>query len=77
MSDVIAIRVSKKLKDEIRELNMDYADDVRECLEKKVKAEKLKRTMKEIDEFRRELGKKTGITTPSADIIREDRDHGH
>jgi len=77
MSDVIAIRVPKKLKEEIQELNMDYADDVRECLEMKVKAEKLKRKMKEIDEFRNELGKKTGITTPSSDIIREDRDHGH
>ena len=77
MSDVIAIRVPKKLKDEIQELNMDYADDLRECLERKVKAEKLKRKMKEIDAFRSELGKKTGITIPSADIIREDRDHGH
>jgi hypothetical protein len=77
MSDVIAVRVPKKLKDELQELNMDYADDIRECLEKKVKAEKLKRVMIEIDAFRTELGKKTGITESSADIIREDRDHGH
>jgi predicted transcriptional regulator len=56
---------------------MDYADAVRECLERKVKAEKLKRVMKEIDTFRIELSKKTGITASSADIIREDRDHGH
>jgi len=77
MSDVIAIRVPKKLKRELRELNMDYADDVRECLERKVKVEKLRRVMREIDAFRNELGKKTGITGSSADIIREDRDHGH
>ena len=77
MSDVIAIRVPKKLKDELQELNMDYAEDIRECLKRKVKAEKLKRVMKEIDAFRTELGKKTGITVSSADIIREDRDHGH
>ena len=77
MSDVIAIRVPKKLKDELQELKMDYADDVRECLERKVKAEKLKHVMKEVDSFRNELSKKTGTTTPSADIIREDRDHGH
>ncbi len=43
MSDVIAVRVPKKLKEELQELNLDYADDVRECLERKVKAEKLKR----------------------------------
>jgi len=77
MSDVIAVRVPKKLKEELQELNMDYAEDVRECLERKVKAEKLKRLMKEIDTFRNELAKKTGITGSSADIIREDRDHGH
>jgi hypothetical protein len=77
MSDVIAIRVPKKLKDELQALNMNYADDVRECLERKVKAEKLKRVMKDIDAFRSELGKRTGITTSSADFIREDRDHGH
>jgi arsenate reductase-like glutaredoxin family protein len=77
MSDVIAIRVPKKLKDELQELNLDYAEDIREYLERKVKAEKLKQVIKEIDAFRNELGKKTGITESSADIIREDRDHGH
>ncbi len=77
MSDVIAVRVPKKLKKELQELNMDYADAVRECLERKVKAEKLKRVMKEIDTFRIELSKKTGTTASSADIIREDREHGH
>ena len=77
MSDVIAIRVPKKLKDELQELNVNYSEDIREYLERRVKAEKLKRLMKEIDTFRNELAKKTGITTSSADIIREDRDHGH
>ena len=77
MGDVIAVRVPKQLKKDLQELNMDYADDVRECLERKVKAEKLKRAMKEIDAFRRELGKKTGVTESSADIIREDRNHVH
>ena len=77
MSDVIAVRVPKKLKAELQELNLDYAEDIREYLERRVKAEKLKQVMKEIDEFRNKLGKKTGITESSADIIREDREHGH
>ena len=77
MSDVIAIRVPKKLKDELKELNVNYAEDIREYLERRVKAEKLKRVTREIDAFRNELGKKTGITVSSADLIREDRDHGH
>lgn len=77
MSDVIAIRVPKKLKDELQELNVNYAEDVREYLERRVKAEKLKQVIKETELFRNKLGKKTGITKSSADITREDRDHGH
>jgi hypothetical protein len=60
LSAVIAVRMPKKLKKELQELNIDCVDDVRECLERKVKTEKLKRVMKEIDTFRIELCKKTG-----------------
>ena len=77
MSDVIAIRVPKKLKDELQELNVNYSEEVREYLERRVKAEKLKQVIKEIDTFRNELGRKTGITQSSAEIIRKDRDYGH
>jgi len=77
MSDVIAIRVPKELKKEYIELNPDYAKDLREYIEKEVKIKKLKKTLEEVDKFRNELAKKTGITASSAEIIREDRDHGH
>ena len=40
MSDVIAVRVPKKLKDELQELNLDYAEDIRVYLEKIVKRKK-------------------------------------
>ena len=75
MSDVIAVRVSKKLKDELQELNLDYAEEVRDCLERIVKRKKLKQLMRQVDSSRNEFFKKTGVTTPSADIIREDREH--
>lgn len=77
MSEVIGIRVPKKLKEELQELNLDYADEVRACLERMVKQKKLKKALEEVDEFRNKLYKKTGLTPSSADIIREDRDHGH
>ena len=77
MSDVIAVRVSKKLKDELQELNLDYAEEVRMCLERMVKRKKLKQLMRQVDRFRNDLRKKAGVTTPSADIIREDREHAH
>jgi seryl-tRNA synthetase len=77
MSDVIAVRVSKKLKEELQELNLDYADEVRACLEKMVKRKKMKKAMREVDRFRNELSKKIGVTASSAEIIRESRDHAH
>jgi seryl-tRNA synthetase len=77
MSDVIAVRVSKKLKADVQELNLDYAEEVRACLERMVKRKKLKKAMEDVDKFRNTLSQKIGVTMSSADIIREDRDHAH
>ena len=77
MSDVIAIRVPKELKKELLELDPNYAEDIRDYLEQIVKKKKLKQALEDATRFRHELYKKTGNTTPAADIIREDRDHGH
>jgi hypothetical protein len=77
MSDVIAIRVPKKLKDDLKELNLEYAEEVRVYLERIVKRKKLKQMIKEVDKFRNELGKRTGMTAPSTDTIRSDREHAH
>jgi hypothetical protein len=77
MSDVIGIRVPKRLKEELQELDLDYAEEVRACLEKMVKIKKLKKALEEADEFRNNLQKKTGLTSSSAEFIREDREHGH
>jgi seryl-tRNA synthetase len=77
MSDVIAIRVSKKLKEDLQQLNLDYAEDVRTYLERMVKKKKLKQKLEEAEKFRNELSKKTGLTAPSADIIRGDRERAH
>lgn len=77
MSEVIGVRVPKKLKEELQELNLNYADEVRACLEKMVKKQKIKQALEEANKFREELQKKTGLTPSSAEFIREDRDHGH
>ena len=45
MSDVIAVRVPKKLKNELQELDLDYAEEVRMCLERLVKRKKLKKAI--------------------------------
>jgi hypothetical protein len=77
MSDVIGIRVPKKLKKELQELDIDYAEEVRACLERMVKMKKLGKTLQDVNKFRSNLGKKTGLTVSGADIVREDREHGH
>ncbi len=77
MSDVIAIRVPKKLKEELQELNPDYAQDIRAYIEREVKRKKIKKALEEINKFREEHGKKTGATASAAELIREDREHGH
>jgi hypothetical protein len=77
MSEVIGIRIPKKLKQELQELSVDYAEEVRLCLERIVKQKKVKKALEEANEFRKNLHKKTGLTSSSAEFIREDRDHGH
>jgi hypothetical protein len=77
MSEVIAIRVPKKLKKELQELNPNYPEEVRAYLEQMVKKKKLKQALAEATLYRNELYKKIGNTPPAAEIIREDRDHGH
>jgi hypothetical protein len=42
-----------------------------------VKKKKLKQALAEATLYRNELYKKIGNTPPAAEIIREDRDHGH
>lgn len=76
MSDVIAVRVPKELKDELENLDIDYADEIRRHLERLIKQNKLKKVIKNVEEFRAKLRKK-GTTSSSADIIREDRGHVH
>ena len=62
------------VKKDLQELDLDYVNEIREYLERMVKSTKL---MKEIDNFRNKLEKKTGVTVSSADLIHKDREHGH
>jgi DNA-binding phage protein len=77
MTEVIGIRVPKKLKEELKELDVDYTDEVRACLEQIVRKKKLKKVLEEADRNREEIYKKIGYTRPAAETIREDRDSDH
>jgi antitoxin component of RelBE/YafQ-DinJ toxin-antitoxin module len=77
VSTVISIRVDEKLKKELEELGIDYAELVRKYLEEVVRKENLKRELKEADRIREELLKTHGYYSSSAELIREDRDDYH
>lgn len=73
-SVVISIRVDERLKRELEELGIDYADLVRKYLEELVRKEKRRRLIEEANNIREELFKTHGYFSPSADLIREDRE---
>jgi len=77
VSTIISIRVDEKLKKELEELGIDYAELVRKYLEEVVRKENLKRELKEADRIREELLKTHGYYSSSAELIREDRDDYH
>jgi len=70
VSDVISIRISKKLKQELEELGIDYADKVRQYLEELVMRERRRRALEKIDMLKKEV--KGG--SPFYEDVREDRD---
>ena len=72
MSVVIGVRVPKWLKDELERLRINYAKEIREYLEKRVREEKLKKILGEIAEIRRRIGRVEGNL--AAEFIREDRE---
>ncbi len=77
MTEVIAVRIPKELKDELSDLNIDYAVEVKKHLERMVNRDKLRKIKLELDEFRKKLGKKIGKTSASSETIRGDRENAH
>lgn len=64
MSDTISIRVSKRLKEDLERLGIDYADLVRQYLEDVVRREKKRAILREADKIREELRAKYGVLSP-------------
>ncbi len=72
MSVVIGVRVPRRLKEELEELGINYADEIRRYLEQRVREERAKRLIERIEEFRKRI--KPIEENLSAELIREDRD---
>jgi len=67
---VVSIRVPKDLKEEMSRLDLDWADYIRQVIEERVKAEKMRRACKVMDELRE---KTKGVKFDSVKVIREAR----
>jgi mRNA-degrading endonuclease RelE of RelBE toxin-antitoxin system len=74
---VISVRVRKELKEELERLGIDYAEAVRRFLEELVARERRRLALEKAQEVREKLRSKVGTLSPSAELIREDRDAGH
>lgn len=77
VSVVISVRVRKELKEELERLGIDYAEAVRRFLEELVARERRRLALEKAREVREKLRSKVGTLSPSAELIREDRDAGH
>jgi mRNA-degrading endonuclease RelE of RelBE toxin-antitoxin system len=74
---VISVRVRKELKEELERLGIDYAEAVRRFLEELVARERRRLALEKARGVREMLRSKVGTLSPSAELIREDRDAGH
>ena len=72
MSVVIGVRIPKRLKEEIEKLGINYSEEIRQYLEKRVCEERAKRIIARIEALRKKI--KPIEENLSAELIREDRD---
>lgn len=69
--EVISVRVPKKLKEEMRRLDVDWAVYVRRAIEEKVQMEKAQKACRIMDEIRE---KTSDVKFDSVKVIREARE---
>ncbi len=72
MSVVIGVRIPKRLKEEIEKLGINYSEEIRRYLEKRVREERARRIIARIEALRKKI--KPVEENFSAKLIREDRD---
>jgi len=73
VSDVVVIRVPSELKEEMKKLNINWSQYLREKIEEKIRREKLKVLWSKIEEIKKKIP-----PSPDEDFsvkaIREDRE---
>ncbi|MEM2123161.1 MAG: antitoxin [Candidatus Bathyarchaeia archaeon] len=74
MSSTISIRIPRRVKELLQELDIDWYGKVRKYLEELIEEELRNRILNEADQIRNSIG---GETSPAAKLIREDRENVH
>lgn len=74
MSATISIRVPKRLKELLEELDVDWYNEVKRFLEELANKELKNKILSEADETRASIKRKT---SSAAELVREDREHAH
>ncbi len=70
MSEILSIRVPRKLKEKMRKYNIDWAEEIRKFLEARVRSLELLELLDEIEDRAKERTTRIDTTT----IIREERE---
>jgi hypothetical protein len=69
---VISVKIPKKLKNEMKQIDVNWSEYIRQCIQKKISQQKMKEASDKLDEIR----KRTEPTSNEEIVswIREDRE---
>ncbi len=70
VNEVVSFRIPKELKKRMKEMNINWSEEIRSFIEEKVREHRRKVKLKEIDEMLRDVRTRKS----AARYVREDRD---
>jgi conjugal transfer/entry exclusion protein len=70
--NVITVKVSSELKKKMKQVDVNWSEYIRECVQKKIDEQKQRAASKKLDEIRKRT--KTTSTQEIVSWIREDRE---
>ena len=70
--DVITVKIPRDVKKQMKQVNVNWSQYIRECVQKKINQEKMKIASQKLDEIRKDT--KPTSTEEIVSWIREDRE---
>jgi len=75
MSYVISVRIRRELKELMDKVGVNWSEEIRRFLERRVREEMRRKFLDDAKRLRSRIGVESKVS--AAELIREDRDHGH